>query len=103
MRVPENDYTRYLRNYGVDKEASAAGRGASSTSRIFFASIFNENGFCRKRVVTSIAPCRKTVVSGFAENTVSGHGAVDLTPRFLPDPFPLKLLTTKTRQVVAAP
>jgi len=48
----------------ADRQTAArAGASASRTSRILRARVLSENGFCRKRVVTSMAPWRWTVVS----------------------------------------
>ncbi len=46
-------------------------------------------------------PCMKVLfVSGYAENTVLRHGAIDVTSRFLQKPFPLKTLGRKIREVL---
>jgi two-component system, cell cycle sensor histidine kinase and response regulator CckA len=39
-------------------------------------------------------------VSGYAENTVLRHGAIDVTTRFLQKPFSLKTLARKIREVL---
>jgi two-component system cell cycle sensor histidine kinase/response regulator CckA len=39
-------------------------------------------------------------VSGYAENTVLGHGKIDVTTRFLQKPFSLKALARKVREVL---
>jgi two-component system cell cycle sensor histidine kinase/response regulator CckA len=41
-------------------------------------------------------------VSGYAENTVLRHGAIDVTTRFLQKPFSLKTLARKIREVLEA-
>ena len=41
-------------------------------------------------------------VSGYAENTVLRHGAIDVTTRFLQKPFSLKALARKIRDVLDA-
>src|SRR5262249_55897251 len=41
-------------------------------------------------------------VSGYAENTVLRHGAIDVTNSFLQKPFSLKTLAGKVRQVLEA-
>jgi PAS domain S-box-containing protein len=46
-------------------------------------------------------PCMKVLfVSGYAENTVLRHGAIDVTTRFLQKPFSLKTLGRKIREVL---
>jgi signal transduction histidine kinase/CheY-like chemotaxis protein len=40
-------------------------------------------------------------VSGYAENTVLQHGAIDMTARFLQKPFTLKSLTRKVWQILS--
>jgi two-component system cell cycle sensor histidine kinase/response regulator CckA len=42
-------------------------------------------------------------VSGYAENTVLRHGAIDVTTGFLQKPFSLKMLAKKIRQVLETP
>ena len=42
-------------------------------------------------------------VSGYAENTVLRHGAIDLSTCFLQKPFGLRTLAQKTREVLDAP
>ena len=39
-------------------------------------------------------------VSGYAENTVLRHGAIDVTNSFLDKPFSLKALARKIREVL---
>jgi DNA-binding NtrC family response regulator len=51
--------------------------------------------------LASTHPAMKVLfVSGYAENTVLRHGAIDVTNSFLQKPFGLKSLAVKTRQVL---
>ena len=51
-----------------------------------------------------LAACRAETqvlfVSGYAENTVLRHGAIDVVSRFLQKPFSLKTLGRKIREVL---
>ena len=51
--------------------------------------------------LASTRPVMKVLfISGYAENTVLRHGAIDVTNSFLQKPFGLKSLAVKIRQVL---
>jgi CheY-like chemotaxis protein len=51
-------------------------------------------------LATECPAMRVLFVSGYAQTTVQGHGAIDVTSRFLQKPFSLKTLAHKVREIL---